>query len=231
MIIRQNPLHEATCDLETERFCATVAAATIDAIADIFAMYPDTRSTTYFLVSSIAESVYQIVPFLKNEMNKSQRADALAALHTARRLLGELSLTEAATRVLDIVDSVIKDQQHAVIQESGGGEETPRPMALRFLHDNELHGFRAPRTDASGDIGLADFGMPTHCLMDDLFLNSASVQGCDTFDPSLFSIDMGMNNCVASGYGLEGQVNSEHSSVGSYNGSHPLEEIHSGLYN
>lgn len=200
MIIRQNPLHENTCDSQTKRFCANVAADTIKAIADFSIMYPETSSSAYFLVSSLTESVYQTVPFLKDELDEEQRVPALAALYSASRLLGDLvGSTESASQVLGIVDSVIKDQ-HSTATQSSAACNTDMNQIMPNQH--MFTDFRHSRTDASGDVDkevrLDSSGMYT---VDDLLLNPFSCFEYDPMESAMFSMGMDLDNNFLPNFG------------------------------
>jgi hypothetical protein len=120
MIIHQNPLFEGTTALETKKFCAELAIKTVEAISTFTKLFPS-RPSAYFNTASLVECIYQLMPFLRHQLNREGDKAALNSFREARSLLSDLSrLTEGAKRALSALESVDIEDEDAIASDTIG---------------------------------------------------------------------------------------------------------------
>jgi hypothetical protein len=108
MIIHQNPLLEATNNIDMKRFCAEISIKTVDAISIFTQTFPSSHTYTYCHTATLIKCIYQIMPFLKDRARSEVGKAALKSVRKARKLLSDLPPSAGSTKcalfVLETID-------------------------------------------------------------------------------------------------------------------------------
>jgi hypothetical protein len=118
MLIRQNPVRQATFSPETAHLCSRLARQIIDSHSLFLSRYPSARATGYFATSSIVECIYHLALVLQHSKDETEHAACASAFRLAHDILVKISsYNNVASRALKALTGVVNKW-------CGGGNES-----------------------------------------------------------------------------------------------------------
>jgi hypothetical protein len=108
MLIRQNPVRQATFAPETAHLCSRLARQIIEAHGLFLSRYPSARATGYFATSSIVECIYHLALVLHHSKDEEEHAACASAFRLAHDILVKISsYNNVASRALKALTGVV----------------------------------------------------------------------------------------------------------------------------